>query len=65
MSKQKGEKKDIPWLRWPWNVIIYIFLVLLLRIFAIPVILLLMGYKKSMSRRGRLRGIASSGRGRD
>lgn len=56
MSKQKGEKKDIPWLRWPWNVIIYIFLVLLLRIFAIPVILLLMGYKKKHEPEGPAEG---------
>ena len=38
--KGKKEKKG-GFLRWPWNVIVYVLLVLVLRIFAIPVILIL------------------------
>jgi len=34
------------YLKWPWNVIVYVVLALVLRIFAIPVILLLMAWNK-------------------
>jgi len=33
-------------LKWPWNLIVYILLVLALRVFAVPVILLLMAWNK-------------------
>jgi len=36
------EKNDNGFLRWPWNIVIYALLLLTLRLFAIPVILLLM-----------------------
>lgn len=34
------------YLKWPWNVVVYVALALLLRIFSIPVILLLMAWNK-------------------
>ncbi|OUN12976.1 hypothetical protein B5G38_14845 [Gemmiger sp. An87] len=34
------------YLKWPWNLVVYVLLVVLLRIFAIPVILLLMWWNK-------------------
>lgn len=52
MSKENKEKGVIRWLKWPWNVLVYILLVLLLRIFAIPVIFLLMGWQKSRQPNG-------------
>lgn len=39
-------KKKQFYLKWPWNLVVYIFLVLLLRIFSIPVILLIMWWNK-------------------
>ncbi len=39
------EKKRF-YLKWPWNLVVYILLVLVLRVFAIPVILLLMAWNK-------------------
>lgn len=39
------EKKKF-YLKWPWNLLVYIVLALILRIFAIPVILLLMAWNK-------------------
>ncbi len=39
------EKKRF-YLKWPWNLAVYILLVLVLRVFAIPVILLLMAWNK-------------------
>ncbi len=39
------EKKRF-YLKWPWNLVVYILLVLVLRVFAIPVILLLMSWNK-------------------
>ena len=36
-------KENKGWfLRWPWNVIIYLLLFLVLRLFAVPIILILM-----------------------
>lgn len=43
-SKETSKKRF--YLKWPWNVLIYIILVVLLRIFAIPVILLIMWWNK-------------------
>ena len=39
-SKETSKKRF--YLKWPWNVLVYIILVVVLRIFAIPVILLMM-----------------------
>lgn len=44
--KSKETSKKRFYLRWPWNVVAYIVLVVVLRIFAIPVILLLMWWNK-------------------
>lgn len=45
MESKEAPKKRF-YLKWPWNVIVYIILVVLLRIFAIPLILLLMWWNK-------------------
>ncbi len=45
MESKKTSKKRF-YLKWPWNVIVYIALVVVLRIFAIPVILLIMWWNK-------------------
>lgn len=47
------EKKGF-FLRWPWNVVVYVLLFLALRLFAVPVILLLMG----MQQRNNPNGVA-------
>lgn len=47
------EKKGV-FLRWPWNVVVYVLLFLALRLFAVPVILLLMG----MQQRNNPNGVA-------
>lgn len=49
---EEKEVKPILWLKWPWNVLIYISLALLLRLWAIPVILGLMALKKKHEPRG-------------
>ena len=41
-------------MRWPWNVVVYVLLFLALRLFAVPVILLLMG----MQQRNNPNGVA-------
>ena len=46
MEADKTSKKKRFYLKWPWNVVVYIILVVVLRIFAIPVILLLMRWNK-------------------
>ena len=43
-SKETSPKRF--YLKWPWNVLVYIVLVVVLRIFAIPVILLIMWWNK-------------------
>ena len=45
METKETSKKRF-YLKWPWNVIVYIILVVVLRIFAIPVILLIMWWNK-------------------
>jgi len=44
------------YLKWPWNLLVYILLVLLLRIFAIPVIALLMAWNKKQQPDGPAEG---------
>lgn len=44
--EQKETSKKRFYLKWPWNVLVYIVLVVVLRIFAIPVILLIMWWNK-------------------
>lgn len=50
-SKQASDKKRF-YLKWPWNVVVYIVLVVILRIFAIPVILLIMWWNKKQQPNG-------------
>ena len=45
MESKEASKKRF-YLKWPWNVLVYIILVVVLRIFAIPVILLIMWWNK-------------------
>ncbi len=52
MKGTKEEKEGLKFLRWPWNVVIYILLFAALRIFAVPVILLLMGMQRKNNPHG-------------
>lgn len=45
MESKETQKKRF-YLKWPWNVVVYILLVVLLRVFAIPFILLIMWWNK-------------------
>ena len=45
MDSKDTSKKHF-YLKWPWNVIVYIILVVVFRVFAIPVILLLVWWNK-------------------
>ena len=49
MKETEKPKKTFPkrfYLKWPWNVIVYIVLAVVLRVFAIPLILLIMWWNK-------------------
>lgn len=50
MERDKAKKRM--YLKWPWNLVVYALLVILLRIFAIPVILLLMWWNKKQQPNG-------------
>ena len=58
MEEKKGSKspKSHFYLKWPWNVLVYILLVIVLRIFAIPVILLIMRWNKKQQPDGPAEG---------
>ena len=43
---QPEKKKKQFYLKWPWNLVVYILLVILFRVFSIPLILLLMWWNK-------------------
>ena len=45
MEPKETSKKRF-YLKWPWNVIVYVLLVVVLRIFAIPLILLIMWWNR-------------------
>lgn len=45
MEAKENQKKRL-YLKWPWNVLVYILLLVILQIFAIPVILLIMWWNK-------------------
>ena len=56
-----GEKKNGGrFLRWPWNVVIYVLLAVVLRLFAIPFILLLMWYQRKNNPHGGAEGYCLS-----
>lgn len=44
--ESKATSKKRFYLKWPWNVVVYVLLVVLLRVFAVPVILLIMWWNK-------------------
>ncbi len=50
MAQEK--KKNSFFLHWPWNVIVYIVLAVALRLFAIPIILVIMGIQKKNNPHG-------------
>lgn len=54
MERDKTKKRM--YLKWPWNLVGYVLLVVLLRIFAIPVILLLMWWNKKQQPDGPAEG---------
>lgn len=54
MERDKAKKRM--YLKWPWNLVVYVLLVALLRIFAIPVILLLMWWNKKQQPDGPAEG---------
>ena len=47
-------------LRWPWNAVVYVLLAVTLRLFAIPVILLLMGLQQRNNPHGQAEGYCLS-----
>ena len=55
----KEEKKGV-FLRWPWNVVVYVVLVIALRLFAIPIILILMGVQWKNNPHGAAEGYCLS-----
>ena len=46
------EKKGGAFLRWPWNIVVYLLLVAVLRLLAIPVIMLLIGLQRKNNPHG-------------
>lgn len=54
------EKKKGGFLRWPWNIVIYILLVLVLRVFAVPLILVLIGVQHKYNPHGMAEGYCLS-----
>ena len=60
-EKKENTNKPCPrWLSWPWNVIIYVALFLVLRIFAIPFIVLLIYLRGKYSPHGGAEGYCLS-----
>ena len=53
-SKETSKKRF--YLKWPWNLVVYIALILVLRIFAIPVILVLSAWNKKQQPDGPAEG---------
>lgn len=54
------EKKKRSFLRWPWNVVIYVLLVVVFRIFSIPIILFLVWYQQKNNPHGIAEGYCLS-----
>lgn len=52
--------KNGGFLRWPWNVVVYVLLVLVLRVFAIPIILILMWVQRKNNPHGIAEGFCLS-----
>ena len=47
MKKKKGG-----FLRWPWNVVVYVLLFAVLRLFAVPIVLILMAVQRKNNPHG-------------
>lgn len=60
VKKERENKAGIKFLRWPWNVIIYIALVLALRIFSIPIIAFLIWLQQKNNPHGIAEGYCLS-----
>lgn len=54
------EKKGGAFLRWPWNIVVYLLLVAVLRLLAIPVIMLLIGLQRKNNPHGAEEGYCLS-----
>lgn len=57
---EQEKKNSLRFLRWPWNVVIYILLAVSLRLFSIPIILLLMWLQKKYNPHGMAEGYCLS-----
>lgn len=57
---EQEKKNGLRFLRWPWNVVIYILAAISLRLFCIPVILILMGIQKKNNPHGVAEGYCLS-----
>lgn len=55
-----SKEKPGGFLRWPWNAVVYVLLAVTLRLFAIPVILLLMGLQRKNNPHGQAEGCCLS-----
>lgn len=60
MKEENNAKTVARFLRWPWNIVIYLLLVAALRIFAIPVILILMRLQQKNNPHGIAEGYCLS-----
>ncbi len=60
MKEENNEKGGIRFLRWPWNIVIYLLLIVVLRIFAIPIILILMRVQQKNNPHGIAEGYCLS-----
>lgn len=60
MKEQKEKGNGLGFLRWPWNAVIYVLLAVVLRLFAIPVILLLMWVQRKNNPHGAAEGYCLS-----
>ncbi|MCI8453888.1 MAG: hypothetical protein HFE84_04655 [Lachnospiraceae bacterium] len=49
---QKGKKSGGFYLKWPWNVVVYVLLAVMFRIFAIPLIMAVMAWNKKQQPNG-------------
>ena len=57
---EQEKKKSPHFLRWPWNVVIYILLFVALRLFALPIVLIIMGIQKKNNPHGVAEGYCLS-----
>lgn len=60
MKEENSGKDGVRFLRWPWNIVIYLLLIIILRIFAIPIILILIQVQKKSNPHGIAEGYCLS-----